>query len=116
MLARRTSGSSRATRESGRGSSGDALEAEQRERKALAEALHDEALQNLLSVRHVLEEIGEHNSDAEIARVDETVAETVAQLRDVALMSDILHYQTFETNQALGSKRFMNIWRQAGNS
>ena len=60
----------------------DALEAEQRERKALADSLHDHALQNLLSVRHMLEEIGEHVPDAEIARADETIAETVAQLRD----------------------------------
>ena len=37
----------------------DALAAEQRERKALAEALHDHAIQNLLSARHELEEAGE---------------------------------------------------------
>ena len=37
----------------------DALEAEQRERKALADALHDNALQNLLSVRHLLAEVAE---------------------------------------------------------
>jgi two-component system NarL family sensor kinase len=60
----------------------DALEAEQRERKALADSLHDHALQNILSVRHMLEEIGEHVSDREIALADETLAETVAQLRD----------------------------------
>ena len=41
---------------------GDALEAEQRERKALAEALHDDAIQNLLSVRHELEEVGDDTS------------------------------------------------------
>ena len=33
----------------------DALDAEQRERRALAEALHDQAIQNLLSARHELE-------------------------------------------------------------
>ena len=59
----------------------DALEAEQRERKALADSLHDHALQNLLSVRHMLEEIGERAPDGEVARADETIAETVAQLR-----------------------------------
>ena len=37
----------------------DALDAEQRERKALAEALHDHAIQNLLSARHELEEAAE---------------------------------------------------------
>ena len=37
----------------------DALAAEQRERQALAEALHDHAIQNLLSARHDLQEAGE---------------------------------------------------------
>lgn len=59
----------------------DALEAEQRERKALAEALHDHALQNLLSVRHELEEAAEAASHPALERADAAVVETLGQLR-----------------------------------
>jgi two-component system NarL family sensor kinase len=60
----------------------DALEAEQRERKALAEALHDHALQNLLSARHELEEVGEAVSHPALTRADAALLETVGQLRE----------------------------------
>jgi two-component system NarL family sensor kinase len=60
----------------------DALEAEQRERRALAEALHDHALQNLLSARHELEEAVEATTHPALGRADEAVTETVAQLRE----------------------------------
>ena len=60
----------------------DALSAEQRERKALAEALHDHAIQNLLSARHELEEAGEKLSHPALDRADAALAETVAQLRE----------------------------------
>jgi two-component system, NarL family, sensor kinase len=60
----------------------DALSAEQRERKALAEALHDQAIQNLLSARHELEEAGETLSHPALDRADAALAETVAQLRE----------------------------------
>jgi two-component system, NarL family, sensor kinase len=60
----------------------DALEAEQRERRALAEALHDEALQNLLSARHELEEATEAAAHPALERADRALAETVDQLRD----------------------------------
>ena len=60
----------------------DALAAEQRERKALAEALHDHAIQNLLSARHELEEAGETLSHPALARADAALAETVGQLRE----------------------------------
>jgi two-component system NarL family sensor kinase len=60
----------------------DALDAEQRERQALAEALHDHALQNLLSARHELEEAGEANAHPALARADEALAATIAQLRE----------------------------------
>jgi two-component system NarL family sensor kinase len=60
----------------------DALSAEQRERKALAEALHDHAIQNLLSARHELEEAGETLSHPALDRADAALAETVAQLRE----------------------------------
>jgi two-component system, NarL family, sensor kinase len=64
----------------------DALEAEQRERKTLAEALHDHAIQNLLSVRHELEEALEEAEEAQphpaLARADAALLDTVRQLRD----------------------------------
>jgi two-component system NarL family sensor kinase len=60
----------------------DALEAEQRERRALAEALHDHALQNLLSARHELEEIAEATSHGALDRADRAVVDTIAQLRE----------------------------------
>jgi two-component system, NarL family, sensor kinase len=60
----------------------DALEAEQRERKALAEALHDHAIQNLLSARHELEEAGEAVTHPALERADTALTDTVAQLRE----------------------------------
>ena len=60
----------------------DALEAEQRERAALAEALHDHALQNLLSARHELEEAEEAFSHPALGRAEDALSETVRQLRD----------------------------------
>jgi two-component system, NarL family, sensor kinase len=60
----------------------DALEAEQRERRALAEALHDHALQNLLSARHELEEAAEATTHAALDRADQALVETVRQLRE----------------------------------
>jgi two-component system, NarL family, sensor kinase len=60
----------------------DALAAEQRERKALAEALHDHAIQNLLSARHELEEAGETVSHPALDRANAALAETVEQLRE----------------------------------
>jgi two-component system, NarL family, sensor kinase len=60
----------------------DALAAEQRERRALAEDLHDHALQNLLSVRHELEEVTEATSHPALERADKALAETVSQLRE----------------------------------
>jgi two-component system NarL family sensor kinase len=60
----------------------DALDAEQRERQLLAEALHDEALQNLLSARHELAEAAEEVDHPALERADGAVAATVGQLRD----------------------------------
>lgn len=61
----------------------DALEAEQRERIALAEGLHDQAIQNLLSVRHELQEAGEAlSAHPALSRADVAIAETIKQLRD----------------------------------
>jgi two-component system, NarL family, sensor kinase len=58
------------------------LSAEQRERKALAEALHDHALQNLLSARHELDEATEETAHPALGRADTALAETVRQLRE----------------------------------
>jgi len=60
----------------------DALSAEQRERKALAEALHDQAVQNLLSARHELEEASEEISHASLERAEAALTDTVDQLRE----------------------------------
>jgi two-component system, NarL family, sensor kinase len=60
----------------------DALEAEQRERRALAESLHDHALQNLLSARHELQEVGEAMAHPALDRADRALTDTVAQLRE----------------------------------
>jgi two-component system NarL family sensor kinase len=60
----------------------DALSAEQRERRALAEALHDHALQNLLSARHEIDEAAEASPHPALARADAALVETVGQLRE----------------------------------
>jgi two-component system, NarL family, sensor kinase len=60
----------------------DAIEAEQRERKRLAEALHDHAIQNLLSARHELQEASEERPHPALSRADDALAETVGQLRE----------------------------------
>jgi hypothetical protein len=60
----------------------DALDAAQRERRTLAESLHDHALQNLLSARHELEEASESSAHPSLDRADAAIAETVGQLRD----------------------------------
>jgi two-component system NarL family sensor kinase len=59
----------------------DALEAEQRERKQLAEALHDDAIQNILSARHELQEAGEEHAHPALQRADDALAKTIGQLR-----------------------------------
>jgi two-component system, NarL family, sensor kinase len=60
----------------------DALDAEQRERASLAEALHDHAIQNLLSARHEIDEAGQKASHPALRRADDALAETVSQLRE----------------------------------
>ena len=80
--ARAADGARRPARRGTVASAADALAAEQRERKALAEALHDHAIQNLLSARHELEEAGEAVSHPALDRADAALAETVGQLRE----------------------------------
>ena len=63
----------------------EALSAGERERRALAEGLHDQAIQNLLSARHDLEEVAESGTlDAHeaLARADAAVEATIAELRE----------------------------------
>jgi two-component system NarL family sensor kinase len=60
----------------------DALDAEQRERRALAETLHDHALQNLLSARQDLEEAAGADANPALARVDGALTDTLGQLRE----------------------------------
>jgi two-component system, NarL family, sensor kinase len=81
LLARRTELVSRLAEERSR-LLADALDAEQRERKLLAEALHDHALQNLLSARHELEEAGETSAHPALGRAYKALADTVGQLRE----------------------------------
>jgi two-component system, NarL family, sensor kinase len=57
-----------------------ALDAEERERRRLAEALHDEAIQNLLAARQELAAAGDGESDLELVR--RGLDQTVGQLRD----------------------------------
>lgn len=60
----------------------DSLNAEERERRTLAEGLHDYAIQNLLSARHELQEASESVSHAALARAEQAIAETVESLRE----------------------------------
>jgi two-component system NarL family sensor kinase len=60
----------------------EAVGAEERERQALAEVLHDNAIQNLLSARHALQEAEEATGNPELARADMALEDTVVMLRD----------------------------------
>jgi two-component system NarL family sensor kinase len=60
----------------------DALTAEERERRVLAEALHDGAIQNLLSARHELQEAADSNPHPSLRRAAEALAATIGELRE----------------------------------
>jgi two-component system, NarL family, sensor kinase len=60
----------------------EAMAAEERERRALAEGLHDTAIQNVLSARHDLEEVSEQLEAPALARADRALAEAVTDLRE----------------------------------
>jgi two-component system, NarL family, sensor kinase len=60
----------------------EAVSAEERERQALAEALHDTAIQNLLSARHELQEIESVVESPALGRANAALDDTVAQLRE----------------------------------
>jgi two-component system NarL family sensor kinase len=59
----------------------EALNAEERARRALAQELHDDALQSLLAAKQDLEEARE-GDDAGLARADAAVQATLIKLRD----------------------------------
>lgn len=77
-----------------------ALGAEDRERRRLAEALHDEALQNLLAVRQELGRNGDSPPDLELARLG--VDRTVEQLRHAVF--DLHPYLLEQAGLAAGVK------------
>jgi two-component system NarL family sensor kinase len=65
-----------------RGLIAEALSAGERERRALAEGLHDQAIQNLLSARHDLEEVAETGAGEALERAEAAVEATIAELRE----------------------------------
>jgi len=60
----------------------NSLNAEEQQRRALAEGLHDYAIQNLLSARHDLQEASENAPNAALVRAEQAIAETVESLRE----------------------------------
>jgi two-component system, NarL family, sensor kinase len=60
----------------------EAVSAEERERQLLAESLHDTAIQNLLSVRHELQELEDVVTSPALGRAEQALASTVTQLRE----------------------------------
>ncbi len=60
----------------------EALTAEDRERRTLAEGLHDETIQNLLSARQDLAEASASSSHPALDRADAAIRTTLAELRE----------------------------------
>jgi two-component system NarL family sensor kinase len=60
----------------------DVLTAEERERRALADSLHDSAIQNLLSSKHDLEEVAALAPHPSLVRAQESLSATVGELRE----------------------------------
>jgi two-component system, NarL family, sensor kinase len=60
----------------------DVLTAEERERRALAESLHDSAIQNLLSSKHAIEEVAAVTPHPSLDRAHAAVHATVGELRE----------------------------------
>src|SRR5262249_57613351 len=60
----------------------ESLTAGERERQALAEGLHDHAIQNLLSARLELEEVEDDLAHPALRRADAALAETIRDLRE----------------------------------
>jgi two-component system NarL family sensor kinase len=83
------------------------LTAEERERQALAESLHDHAVQNLLSIRHELEEASERQGCAALDRADAMLMETVGELRETVAT---LHPYVLEEAGIAASLRVAAEW------
>jgi two-component system NarL family sensor kinase len=60
----------------------DTLSVEERERRTIAEGLHDSVLQNLLSVQHDLQEATGDTPHPALIRAEQAVADTLATLRE----------------------------------
>ena len=60
----------------------DTLSVEERERRTIAEGLHDTVLQNLLSVQHDLQEAADDAPHPALARAEQAVTATLASLRE----------------------------------
>jgi two-component system, NarL family, sensor kinase len=60
----------------------EARTAEERQRRALADGLHDHAIQNLLSVRHELEEAADSAQHPALGRADTALSDTISALRE----------------------------------
>jgi two-component system, NarL family, sensor kinase len=60
----------------------EAISAEERERQELAEALHDTAIQNLLSAQHELQELEGVVASPALERANAALQDTLARLRD----------------------------------
>lgn len=60
----------------------DTLSVEERERKTIAEGLHDTVIQNLLSIKHDLEEATEAAPHEALRRAGEAVTATLGSLRE----------------------------------
>lgn len=80
VLARRTRRVGRLVEQS-RHLLADALRAEERERQSLAERLHDNTLQNLLSIRHEIQEASEAIDLDALDRAESLVSATTGELR-----------------------------------
>ncbi|MEN3586385.1 ATP-binding protein [Streptomyces sp. ZYX-F-203] len=62
---------------------GQAMDAAERERRSLAEYLHNESLQNVLAARHEIEEARTTGTTEPLERAEETLAEASRQMRSV---------------------------------
>jgi two-component system NarL family sensor kinase len=60
----------------------EALTAEDKQRRSLAEGLHDHAIQNLLSARHDLDEVADSSPHPALRRANDALAETITGLRE----------------------------------
>lgn len=60
----------------------EALEAEERERRSLAEGLHNETVQNLLAARHDLQEVSDEAPHPALDRADAALVTTIEQVRE----------------------------------